>query len=80
MEEGRAAVPKREESRGLAKSLMRTSRSPAVVWYGYSVSSPPVQDNVQASTREEAVVVVVVVAWGCKLATATFGQNRVQAR
>lgn len=51
MEEGSAAVPKREERRGLAKSLMRTSRSCAVVWYGYSVSSPPVQDNVQASTR-----------------------------
>lgn len=34
VEEGSAAVPKGEEKRGLAKSLMRTSRSCAVVWYG----------------------------------------------
>lgn len=40
VEEGRAAVPKREERRGLAKSLMRTGRCCAVVWYGYSTSSP----------------------------------------
>lgn len=40
VEEGRAAVPRRGEKRGLAKSLMRTGRPCAVMWYGHSVSSP----------------------------------------
>lgn len=75
MEGGRAAVPKREERRGLAKSLMKTGRSCAVVWYGYSVSSPGAGTMCRPG---------LVGRWwwpgGCKLATATFGQNRVQAR
>lgn len=62
VEEGRATVPKREERRGLAKSLMRTSRSCAVVWYGYSVSSPGEVTMCRPGLDE--VGRQVVVAWG----------------
>lgn len=52
VEEGRAAVPKMEERRGLAQKFNEDEQVLCrMVWYGYSLSSPGSRDNVQASTR-----------------------------